>query len=110
MLASSPEISKDWDETAILRSLDAAEGTLEFGGRTAVAPLLLSLRHILCRLPSKFHNRGLLLLERSWNSVLDLRRNDLFWSSLGAYISALMQPVLVLDPGWAADHALKVCV
>lgn len=108
ILAVSPEITKDWNETQILVSLDAAQEALEFGGRTSIAPVLLSLKHILCRLPEEFHRRGVQLLESCWNAVLDLRRNELFWPSLSAFVAALMQPSLVLTPGWAVNYALKV--
>lgn len=107
LLAVSPEVSKEWDEEAISGSLDAAEGTLEFGGRTAIAPLLLALKHIFCRLPSQLHYRGVRLLESCWNTVLDLRRNELFWSSLSAFVATLMQPALVIGPGWALPFALR---
>lgn len=107
LLAESPEAVKDWDDDQILLSLDAAEGALEFGGRTAIAPVLLSLKYILCRIPQKFHGRGIQLLKSCWNAVLDLRRNELFWPSLSAFISCLMQPFLVLDSGWASSYALQ---
>lgn len=106
----SPEVSKDWHEETLAVSLDAAEGSLEFGGRTVIAPLLLSLKHILCRLPPNLHSRGIRLLENCWSAVLELRRNELFWPALNAFIATLMQSPLILNSGWASHYALKVRV
>lgn len=107
LLAASPEAFKGLDDDAISVVLDAAEVTLEFGGRTAIAPLLLSLKHLLSRLPANLQSHGARLLENCWNAVLDLRRNELFWPALNAFISALMQTSIVIEPGWASSLSLK---
>lgn len=107
LLSVSPEVSKDWHEETLSVSLDAAEASLEFGGRTVIAPLLLSLKHILCRLPPNLHSRGIRILENCWNAVLELRRNELFWPALNAFVATLIQPSLVLNSGWASNYALK---
>ncbi|KAK3920696.1 putative methyltransferase TARBP1 [Frankliniella fusca] len=107
LLAASPEIFKVLDGAQMSLALDAAEVTLEFGGRTAIAPLLLSLKHLLSRIPTNLQSHGIRLLESCWSAVLDLRRNELFWPALNAFIAALMQASAVIEAGWASSLALK---
>ncbi|XP_021924824.1 probable methyltransferase TARBP1 isoform X2 [Zootermopsis nevadensis] len=76
---------------------------LEIGGRSALVPLMNVLGKIL---PRCLVSETLKLISICWSMVFELRKTELFWTAMEAFIQMLFQP-LVMTTAAYQDHLLQ---